>query len=507
MPTIPTMTNGSTSRVSHRKFADLAIAGIFICLMAVQIARHQMWRDELNAWGLVLASPTLPELFHNLHYEGHPGLWHFLLWCASWFTRSPGAMKAVHACIAVGFILLIAFRSPFTRLEKILILLNFYVVFEYAVVSRNYGVGLLLALIYVQLRVTRPDRLVLNATVLGLLANTNVYAAIMSGALACEVVVDRFATSRWLILRTVRQLAPAAIVYLGFLLFCAVTINPATDISWRTTDYPFQHSLAPLRLLWVMIHYLDVGLVPAARWLEELPRPRDMLLGLALLPIFSSIVIWQFRRDWRPLLTLGLTALGVVAFGQLVYPGSIRHWGIIFVAFVVALWMQRWTHREPKRHLGVLVILAFGALAGIREIERDAVQPHSLAGAAAQWLLRNEPSVATLIGTPDTVAAAVAELLDRPMYFLDCNCVDTFLRYTKRRDDYKEEQLVDRLDLAMKSVSARPMVLVTNSALSQNELSAIDARRMTARSVASFTGAFEPDENFYLYEVTDGIRQ
>ncbi|HEY1588526.1 MAG TPA: hypothetical protein VGG00_02240, partial [Rhodanobacter sp.] len=92
--------------------------------MAVQIARHQMWRDELHAWGLALGSPTLPALFQHLHYEGHPGLWHLLLWGVSWFWPAPAAMKAVHAIIAACFILLIALRAPFSRLEKVLVLLN-----------------------------------------------------------------------------------------------------------------------------------------------------------------------------------------------------------------------------------------------------------------------------------------------------------------------------------------------------------------------------------------------
>lgn len=104
--------------VDLESLANPGLAAAFIGMMVVQLARHQMWRDETNAWGIVLASPTLPALFHNLHYEGHPGLWHLLLWCASWISPNPAVMKVVHGCVAAGFILMIACRSHSHGLKR-----------------------------------------------------------------------------------------------------------------------------------------------------------------------------------------------------------------------------------------------------------------------------------------------------------------------------------------------------------------------------------------------------
>lgn len=483
---------------------NLAIAVAFIVLMAVQIARHQMWRDETNAWGIVLASPSLPALFHNLHYEGHPGLWHLLLWCASWITPEPAAMKAVQASVAAGFILLIALRSPFRPLEKVLLLLNYYVVFEYSVVSRNYGIGFLLALTYAHLRVTRPDRLLLNAVVLGLLANTNIYATILSGALAFELMLGRLVTSRGAILRTARELAPAAAIFMGFLLLCAATIMPAHDISWRTTSRPFQHALDAEQLLHVVMNYLEIGIVPATAWLLRLPSVTAGVVGLLLLPVLWGGIIWLFRRDGRALLVLGLTAAGAVVFGQLIYPGWMRHWGITFVAFVVALWMQRsW---RPQPSWLAVALLWFGALAGGAALTREAARPFSYAGAAAQWLRDHDLRDAALIGTPDTSAAGVAELLRRPMYFLDCSCVDSFLRFQNRRDSYLVEQLPDRLMAAMDWAAARPAVLVNSYPVSEDQREALSARRIQVEQLAAFIGAIAPEEDFYLYKVTSPAR-
>jgi hypothetical protein len=479
--------------------ADITIAASFIGLMLVQITRHQMWRDETNAWGLVLASHTLPELFHNLHYEGHPGLWHLLLWGASWVSPDPAAMKAEQAASAAGFILLIALKSPFSRVERILLLLNFYLVFEYAVVSRNYGIGVLLALAYAQLRVTRPDRSVLNATLLGLLANTNIYAALLSGALACEAMLDRLVESQWTVWRTIRRLAPAAAIYLAFIVFCAITIKPAVDISWRTTTYPLKHALDVDQLQHVLLAYLGVGLVPIIRSLYYASFANYTLLDLTLLPILWAAVVWMFWPDWRPLLIVGLTAAGAIVFGQLIYPGWIRHWGIVFLGFVVAYWLHR--HWRPRRSCIAMVLLTLGAVCGLQEVANEATQPYSMAAQAAEWLRRHEPLDAVLIGTPDSSTAGVAVLLGQPMYFLDCSCTDTFVRFTRRRDAYRISQLPVRLATALQSIGAYPAILITAEPLSADMLTTIEALHISAQPVAAFSGAYISGEDFYLYEV------
>src|SRR3954454_9366048 len=55
---------------------DLAITALFAIILLVQIAHHDMWRDEIHSWGLVRASPSLLDLYQNLRFTGHPALWY-----------------------------------------------------------------------------------------------------------------------------------------------------------------------------------------------------------------------------------------------------------------------------------------------------------------------------------------------------------------------------------------------------------------------------------------------
>ena len=69
---------------------------------AIRLFRHAMWRDELQAFMVAAASNTPLDLFAKLKYEGHPGLWHLLLWVVTRFTSDPVAMRVLHLVIALG---------------------------------------------------------------------------------------------------------------------------------------------------------------------------------------------------------------------------------------------------------------------------------------------------------------------------------------------------------------------------------------------------------------------
>ncbi len=161
----------------------------FLIFFLVQLFHHQLWQDEINAWGIAVASPTLRQLFTYLHFEAHPSIWYLLLWPVARFTANPLGMKAVQAGIGVAIYLWIALKSPFSRWEKLLLYCSYFVSFEYTVLSRMYGVLLLLALIYAYRRATRPGSILAFALLLGLMINTDIMGLLLSFALIAEYLV------------------------------------------------------------------------------------------------------------------------------------------------------------------------------------------------------------------------------------------------------------------------------------------------------------------------------
>ncbi|MUL38781.1 hypothetical protein [Gloeocapsopsis dulcis] len=99
---------------------------LFFLVSLIGILNHEMWLDELQAWLIAKDSTSLVDLFHNLRYEGHSGLWHINLYLISRFTQNPTAMQFFHLSIATASVYIFVRFAPFTRLQKILFSFGYF---------------------------------------------------------------------------------------------------------------------------------------------------------------------------------------------------------------------------------------------------------------------------------------------------------------------------------------------------------------------------------------------
>jgi hypothetical protein len=147
-----------TKAVSNRKNSHAFF--LFIIAAAVGVVSmyyHEMWRDESQAFLIVRDSKNLAELWQNVRYEGHPILWHFVLYISYHIFPSIYTIQVVHLIIALSVVALIAWYSPFTLLEKFLLIFSYFFSFEYLVISRNYAIGIMLLLAAVILFLRRKS--------------------------------------------------------------------------------------------------------------------------------------------------------------------------------------------------------------------------------------------------------------------------------------------------------------------------------------------------------------
>ena len=169
----------------------------FLILGGFTAFNHEMWRDEIQAWLLARDSASFFELFAHLKYEGHPGLWHLCLMPLSRITASPVIMQVFHLFIAGVTVYLFARYAPFNWLQKFLFCFGYFVLYEYAVIARNYALGLLLLILFCVLFRERYKRPLWIGGILFLLAHTSVHALIVtiaiSFALFCEYFLMKIA--------------------------------------------------------------------------------------------------------------------------------------------------------------------------------------------------------------------------------------------------------------------------------------------------------------------------
>ena len=53
---------------------------LYVILLCIVECFHESWFDEVQAWQIARSASLKEILFEVPHYEGHPQLWHLLLY-------------------------------------------------------------------------------------------------------------------------------------------------------------------------------------------------------------------------------------------------------------------------------------------------------------------------------------------------------------------------------------------------------------------------------------------
>jgi len=488
-------------QTAHTTLFNLLLTAPFLVLFLVQLLHHEMWRDELNAFGIARASPNLSTLFHRVHYEGHPWLWYLMLWVVSRLTTSPIGMKVLQVVIGTAIYLVIGLVSPFSRVEKVLIFLSYFISFEYTVLSRMYGLVLLLLLIYLRQRAVHPQRFFGSSLLLGLMASADMMGILLSGALFIEASFSALKAPARMSAERTRQFAYGSTAYAAMTAFSVLSLFPARDMSWRPTAHLSAGTLLHLlnaTVRYIMLPYFPI-IQPGSFWNAFPGDPNRHLAFLAaLLPFVVAAYYFLLRQHPNLLLLMGVTIVSSIAFADLVYMGYLRHYGITFLAFLAAVWLLRTQiPRLPGMAYALIGLTAVGGIyAGFQAWQR----PFSNAESTAKWLIANHLDAGPLVGT-DFVVASIAVLLNRPIYMLDCSCSERFLLFSNPREWYTESQIPSRLVAVPGILQISQLVYLGNRPFTSTEESGIRSHGFSVKALASFIGAQEEEENFYAYQI------
>ncbi len=454
---------------------DLGLAGAFILLLCLNTWHHIPWSDELHAWGLMRASTDPWTLFDNLHFEGHPGLWHVLLFAASLVAPTPVAMKVLHLLLAASMILLIARFAPFRTIEKAFLFANYFLVYEYAVLARNYGLGLLLALLHAMLRCAATPRPVLVGLVLGLMGNANVYAFVLSGLLVLEYGYSGLIASRRLLAAGLARIVAGVALYGALMLLALASFWPDPAVAhfvqqpsaFEMHD-PVRFGVQFLRALVPPFLPVDFSFPHSFAFAGNLfDYGKRVWFCLALAP-FILFALWRIFRTRIDLLAVILAVMTVAAiFSFLVYPAAIRHLGIVFIAFVAMLWVAKAEAKVMPDPRAVLFLLGLGAIGGGFAQAGQWMRPFAINDQAVAWLRANDLADAPLLGYPDMRVEPIGILLNRPFYALDCECEARYVRLDNRRDSFIIESVPARLDRAARRYGPGPIVLIAGDPLDE----------------------------------------
>lgn len=396
---------------------------VYLLTLLPRVFAHVMWRDEWQAWLLAVdGSPTFGELVQRMGYEGHPMAWHLVLWLAGSAWPDANAMKVIHALIASGVVFLVSAFAPGSRLTRVLICLGYFLFFEYAVISRNYGMGVLFLFAFAAVRSAKPPAVVWQSILLAIACQANVYAVVIALAL-----------SMWTLQQWVNSRRPqpgrfaiaAGIVFLGVCVagwqvigspdreFAVAEFNPSLN-RWMAMVQGFWSTFVPIPAYqrdWWNSNFLE-------SWLNPYVPPYPLVcLGVALL--VASVFLFPSGRGIRSLWIQG--TLGLLAFGTLFYPGFLRHQGHFYVLFLLAWWLGQAgaASTEPKqkgRRIAFIGLFAIQAVAGVIVSALDCIMPFTGAREVARFLDARHPTAA-VIGHIDYACTPIAGLRHQSIYY------------------------------------------------------------------------------------------
>jgi hypothetical protein len=416
------------------RFAAAVTCG-FVVACGLGMLRHEMWRDELQAWLLAAQSRSLPELFHNLRYEGHPALWHLLLFAVSRVTGALWAVQVLHLAIAAAAVFLFARNAPFSRRVRALFAFGYFPLFEYGVISRSYSLGLLLVLSFASLAPRRMDPKGRSrgylplGIILALLANANAYGWLLAAALAGGLAVE--ALTRTEVRQAVSARMGEALVSLGIWAVAAALgvfqMLPPEDggfaarssWSWAWDPQKLLLTLSSVAQAYFPLPNVGAPAVWNSLLLWRLPIQASVLLGVAAV----AGLAWSLRRSRLALAAYLGGTLALLAFSYIFYFGWLRHHGHHFVLAIGCLWLARADQEGgaaaaagPRRDLLPVLWLTAQMIAGVTLWGLDLVLPFSNARAVAR-LLQDVPLPVAV--TPSYLGTPVSGYLGRPFLRLD----------------------------------------------------------------------------------------
>lgn len=321
---------------SERSFA-LAVTAVWLVAVVWMLSHHEMWRDEVQAWLLARDADSFSALLPNLSYERHPGLWHAVLWPVTRLTRNPIGMQVLSVAIGGVTTYLIARKAPFGRLTRALLPFGYFLAYEYGVISRNYGLGVLLI---IAMCVSYRRSLWWVAVAAALASQSSAHAMVVAVSLAAGMAYARvtFGEER---IRWTQAVAPLTLVAVGAGL-CLWQLSLPGDAGlagWAGANLvaptrpeilrPFAYALVPLPK--PELHFWGSYLI------NDVPGWRLVPL-VVIVPVAATLVAASLRFPHA----LGALILGSVGLGAGYFASSSsfpRHVGFAWVLVVAVSWL------------------------------------------------------------------------------------------------------------------------------------------------------------------------
>lgn len=324
----------------HQKQSQFWFVLITSCIYALLtlfvLVHHEPWRDEADVW-LAARDLTLPRLWKWMHYAGTPALWYLMVMPLAKLNFPYIFMSLLHWAITVTTAVLILALAPFPRIVRLAIVFSYHVLYEYAVIARNYAILLLLLVLIASLYRHRYNRPLLLGFLLSLLASTATHGTILAAALLAAWGLDALHHRR----AAGRVLLGGLIGTLGVMLALAEVLPSPLD-----GQLPGGTAVRNPSAVGFVFSRTFLPVYPATEGVSfaKLRRHMPVFIAAWTAPRLLSVILfagtlWLLRRNPPILLAFLLAFLALLYVFVFKYLGGDRHLGLIWAMVWITFWI------------------------------------------------------------------------------------------------------------------------------------------------------------------------
>jgi len=372
---------------SWEQIGNAVVLLVYSCVVLFTVRYHEKWADEAQAWLIARDLDLKTIWFHELRYEGSPGLWHTILWIAQRvFHASYDSMSYIGVAFAIAGVVVLAYKAPFPWFIRWPLAFTYFLVYQYAVIARPYtllpSLCFLVAIWFKDAH--RPVRMTL---VLVLLANLSVHGSLLSACFGLLYLWQ--AIKHWPSLGQGvrnRYLVCTAVMVLTFI-FVAIVLRPTAD----NEEYLVKKEISQLSA----VEKQELNIVSPGK------KATTILCGAFLDFTIPSVAFVLLAAAWcytRRQFLVFVLPVGLMIGIYAVIHGYAHHHGTAFLAAITALWIAWPTYAELRSFTGRERMAMHGMAAALISlcalniwdaavaIKREYLYPYSGAKDAANYL-------------------------------------------------------------------------------------------------------------------------
>lgn len=422
------------SFLSNNKF-NITVLSVYCVLTVILLINHEIWRDEAQVWCLA-RDLSLVDMLKQARIEGHPFLWYLIVRLFAVSGLPVISMQILSFLFVFLSVVILLFKSPFSRLEKILVIFSAGFLYYFPVVARNYSLIPVCLFALAFFFNDKKEHPFLIPVFIVLLSNTHLYIIGLSVSLFVLYLIENYKKSR---VKIAKILIPSLCVILNFILLFSGYVNTQNDNYALTAVNNNNGFFELIKLLsLIFVH-------PVINRLKFL-IPYAPLIGFVLFVFPVGIFSFCLLKSSRKIFFVFFSGLSFILFVFLkIWLNGVLYQKafIIYLFMIFCFWLYKNSGSDKNKilsnalYIPLIISITVALIVGYQEIKYNFSSGKQIAEYIKNHI--NDEKIFIALGNPFVYSSVSAYLPDKKIYSVLSESYISFYTYGNSQAGVKHE--------------------------------------------------------------------